>query len=219
MQKIVLINLMIIFAFPVFAQSGTSDLIQSVENESQWKYYNRSPGFIMKDPGKIYCLTLDDKPGDGLAIYQDLEFENGTIEFDVKGKDVAGKSFVGVAFHIQNEETYNAVYFRPFNFNNPDKTKSGHSVQYICHPEFTWSKLRTEFPEQFENPVQAIPDPNEFFHAKLVVKWPMVSVFVEDSTEPSLSVKMKSDFKKGKIGFWVGYGSDGSIKNLIVTKQ
>ena len=156
---------------------------------------------------------------DGLAIYQDLEFENGTIELDLKGKDVAGRSFVGVAFHVQNNETFNAIYFRPFNFKSTDKVRSGHSVQYISHPEFTWRKLRTEFPEKYENPVKPVPNPEDFFHAKVVVNWPSVKVYLENSKEPSLDVKMKSEFTKGKIGLWAGNGSDGSFKNLVIKKQ
>ncbi len=206
----------ILLSVPVFSQTSP-DLIQSVENKMLWKYFNRTPGFIMKDRGKIYSLMLDSKPGDGLAVYQDLEFENGTIEFDVKGKDVLQQSFVGVAFHIQNDSTYNAVYFRPFNFKIPER--ASHSVQYICHPEFTWQKFRTDFPEQFEKKVNPVPDPNAFFHAKVEVKWPAVMVYVENSNEPSLEVQMKSSFKKGKIGLWVGNGSDGTFKNLIVTKK
>ena len=204
----------LIFSLLSFAQTTTSDLINSAENKLTWKYFNREPGFIMKEPGKIYSLTLNAKQGDGLAIYQDLEFENGIIEFDVKGKDVLQQSFVGVAFHIQNDSTYNAVYFRPFNFKKPERTS--HSVQYISHPKFTWQKLRSEFPEQFEKTVTPVPNPDEFFHARIEVKWPTVRVFVENSDIPSLEVKMLSTFKKGKVGIWVGNGSDGSFKNLIV---
>ena len=206
----------IVYSFLPFAQNISDDLIQSAENKRLWKYHNRTPAFIMKDPGKINILMLDARQGDGLAVYQDLEFENGTIEFDVKGKDVLQQSFVGVAFHIQNDSTFNAVYFRPFNFKKPERTS--HSLQYISHPKFTWQKLRTEFPEQFEKTVTPVPNPDDFFHAKVEVKWPVVKVFVENSNTPSLEVKMLSIFKKGKVGLWVGNGSDGSFKNLVVRK-
>ncbi len=203
-------------AFTLFlsAQTSTPDLINPTENKADWKYYNREPAFIMKEPGKIDCVMLDANQGEGLAIYQDLEFENGTIEFDVKGKDVLQQSFVGVAFHIQNDSTYNAVYFRPFNFKKPERTS--HSVQYISHPKSTWQKLRNEFPEQFEKTITPVPNPDEFFHARIDVKWPNVKVFVENSEIPSLDVKMLSSFKKGKVGLWVGNGSDGSFKNLKI---
>lgn len=205
----------ILFAISLFAQT----VIPEIRNKSEIDTHNRHANVTMKELGVIYSVELDAAPGDGLVIFKNIEFENGTLEFDVKGKNNPGKSFVGIAFHIQDKETFNAIYFRPFNFKNPDKNRSGHSVQYICHPEFSWSKLRNEFPEQFENPINPVPDPDEYFHAKIIIQWPMVTVFVEDAKIPSLKVKMKSEFKKGKVGFWVGNGSDGEFKNLIVTKK
>lgn len=203
----------ILFSFSLFSQTVVPD----VSNRDKLEIHNREADVIANETGRINQINFDAKEGDGLAIFKNIEFENGTIEFDVKGKDVLQKSFVGVAFHIQNKETFNAVYFRPFNFKKPER--SGHSVQYISHPEFTWQKLRTNFPEQFENPVKPVPNPDNWFHAKIVVNWPLVTVFVENTQEPSLEVKMKSEFKKGQVGFWVGNGSDGSFKNLIVTKK
>jgi len=216
MKKTVSVILGLIFSGALFAQTSAPDL-SKIDDESSWKIHNRSAKIIVG--GTDTYVSFDAQQGDGLATFQNLEFENGIIEFDVKGKNVPGRSFVGVAFHIQDIETFNAIYFRPFNFKNPDKAQSGHSVQYINHPEFTWQKLRTDFPEQFENPVKPIPNPDEFFHAKIEVKWPTVKVFVENSTEPCLEVKMKSEFKKGKVGFWVGNGSDGTFRNLVVTMK
>lgn len=212
-MKIISSVFLLFFTSTLFAQPIAPDLSKINDNKS-WKLYNRNCS-KSGDVNNI-SVSFDAKEGDGLAIFQNLEFENGVIEFDVKGKDVLQKSFVGMAFHIQDENTFNAVYFRPFNFEKPER--AGHSVQYICHPEFTWNKLRNDFSEQFENPVTPIPNPNEFFHAIIVISWPIVKVFVQDSTNPSMEVTMKSEFKKGKIGFWVGNGSDGTFKSLLVTQ-
>lgn len=203
----------LLFASSVFSQTVTPD----IANKSKLDIYNREVMVIMDGIDNVSHLKFNAKPGDGLAVYKNIEFENGILEFDVKGKDVLQQSFVGIAFHIQNDSTFNAIYFRPFNFKKSERTS--HSVQYISHPEFTWQKLRTVFPEQFEKTVNPIPNPDDFFHAKIEVKWPLVKVFVENSKTPSLEVKMLSAFKKGKVGFWVGNGSDGEFKNLVVTKQ
>lgn len=205
---------MLILSATLFAQKSKPDL-SKINDNSFWEIYNRSAKIIIG--GLDSYVSFDAQQNDGLATFQNLEFENGTLEFDVKGKDVLQRSFVGIAFHIQDDKTFNAIYFRPFNFKKPER--SGHSVQYISHPEFTWRKLRTDFPEQFENPVNPVPNPDDWFHAKVVVDWPNVKVFVEDYKNPSLEIKMKSEFKTGKIGFWVGNGSDGSFKNLVVTKK
>lgn len=200
----------------LFSQVISPDLSE-INNESAWKIYNREVVQEKNEAGEINCIVFNANQGDGLAVYQNLDFENGIIELDIKGKDVMQRSFVGIAFHVQNEETFNAIYFRPFNFKKPER--SGHSVQYISHPEFTWQKLRSDFPEQFENKVNPVPNPDDWFHAKIVVNWPSVKVFVENSEESSLDVKMKSTFKKGKVGFWAGNGSDGWYKNMVVTKN
>ena len=211
------------FTFILFliAVSGFSQQIKidlsEINNQETWTIHNRKITTIQNDQGKFESVAFNAQPYDGLAYYNPMEFENGTIELDIKGKDVMQKSFVGVAFHIQDEKTYNAIYFRPFNFKKPERT--GHSVQYISHPEFTWQKLRTDFPEQFENPVSPVPNPDNWFHAKVVVNWPNVKVFIENNQVPSLDVTMKSTFKKGKIGFWAGNGSDGWYKNLVVLQQ
>jgi hypothetical protein len=212
MKKLAITFLGLFWVAGLWAQTDKPDLSR-VDNKSEWKVYNRNAVAVTKGNNPTY-VYMDAAQGDGLAVYQNLEFENGTIEFDVKGKDVLQRSFVGLAFQIQDENTFNAIYFRPFNFKKPER--AGHSVQYISHPEFTWQKLRTEFPEQFENPVHPVPNPEDYFHARVVVNWPTVKVFVENTSTPSLDVQMKSAFKKGKIGFWVGNGSDGSFKNLVV---
>ena len=215
-MKLFLTSFFLIVSTILTAQTIHLDF-SKINDETVWKIHNREVASIMTEPGKIDAIGFNAKNGDGLAVFQKLEFENGTIEFDVKGKDVLQRSFVGVVFHVLNEETFNAIYFRPFNFKKPER--ASHSVQYISHPEFTWQKLRTEFPEQFENPVNPVPNPDDWFHAKVVVDWPNVKVYVENNIEPSLDVKMKSTFKKGKVGFWAGNGSDGWYKNLVVTKK
>ncbi|WP_167613629.1 family 16 glycoside hydrolase [Maribellus sediminis] len=207
---------LVLFTTNLFAQLVKPEL-PGASDKQEWVVYNREIACIMAELGKIESILLNSNEGDGLVVYQNLEFENGTIEVDLKGKDVLQRSFLGIAFHIQDENSYNAVYFRPFNFKKPER--AGHSVQYISHPEFAWHKLRSDFPEQFENPVTPIPDPNDWFHAKIEVSWPNVKVYVDDAEEPSLAVKMKSAFQTGKVGFWVGNGSDGSFRNLTIVKK
>lgn len=159
-------------------------------------------------------IHINKKPGDGLVYLNKFTFGNGTIEVDIKGKDEQGRSFVGIAFHILSDSTYDAIYFRPFNFRNPER--KNHAVQYVSHPEFTWFKLREESPGVYENQVFPVPDPNEWFHATIEVNYPTLKVFVNHSTEPSLVVKQLSDQKHGSIGFWVPNNTEGSFKNLQI---
>lgn len=161
-------------------------------------------------------VRLSESPGDGVAYLNGVEFTNGAIEFDVRGKDVQQQSFVGVAFHGLDDKTYDAVYFRPFNFKAEDSARRLRAVQYIAHPTYTWQKLRTEQPGKYEQPVNPVPDPNGWFHVRVVVASPKVSVFVNEAKEPSLVVNQLSDRKKGLVGLWVGNTSGGDFANLKI---
>jgi hypothetical protein len=176
------------------------------------KVFNRSLSAINDKKG----VRLSESPGDGVAYLEGVEFTNGAIEFDVRGKDVQGQSFVGVAFHGLDEKTYDAIYFRPFNFKTEDPARRIHAVQYISHPTYTWQKLRTEQPEKYEKPLSPAPDPSGWFHARVVVASPKVSVFVNDAKEPGLVVNQLSDRKKGLVGLWVGNTSGGDFANFKI---
>ena len=161
-------------------------------------------------------VRLDAHEGDGVAWWPDASFGDCTIEVDLRGKDVLQQSFLGVAFHGVDEKTFDAVYFRPFNFKADDPARRSHAVQYVSHPTLTWDKLRAEHPDQYERAISAPPDPNGWFHVRLVVAAPAVRVFVNDIAAPVMDVQQLSDRKTGWIGLWVGNNSDGSFANLTV---
>ena len=178
------------------------------------KVFNRSASTL--NDGARKGVHLDENPGDGVAYLPGIEFTDGTIEFDVRGKDIQQQSFVGVAFHGVDGTTYDAIYFRPFNFRTEDPARRIRAVQYISHPTYTWQKLRTEQPGKYEKAVSPVPDPNAWFHARVVVASPKVSVFVDDAKEPSLVVNQLSDRKKGSVGLWVGNNSGGDFANFKI---
>lgn len=162
------------------------------------------------------AIRFDERAGDGLVLWPGMNFSDGSIEFDVRGKDVVQQSFVGFAFHGVGE-TYEAVYFRPFNFGVSDPVRRLHAVQYVSEPAYGWERLRNEHPEKYEKPIVPAPDPNGWFHARIVVAYPKVSVWVNDAAEPSLVVEELSDRKDGWFGLWVGNGSGGEFANLKVS--
>jgi hypothetical protein len=168
--------------------------------------------------GKYQGIHLDARDNDGVAWLDDISFNSGTIECDIRGKDIFQKSFVGIAFFGQNDETYEAIYFRPFNFHAQDSLRKMHAVQYIFHPEYSWNKLRSDYPEVYEDPVQPAPDPNSWFHVRIEVNSPDIRVFVNDGKEPSLVVKQLSKNSSGKVGLWVGNQSEGDFANLVISR-
>jgi 3-keto-disaccharide hydrolase len=178
------------------------------------KHFNRTASSL--NDGVRKGARLSEGAGEGPAYLEGIEFADGTIELDVRGKDVQQQSFVGVAFHGVDGATYEAIYFRPFNFRAEDPARRLRAVQYISHPTYTWQKLRAEHPGRYEQPVSPVPDPNGWFHVRVVVASPKVSVFVNDAKEPSLVVNQLSDRKKGLVGLWVGNGSGGDFANLTI---
>jgi hypothetical protein len=126
------------------------------------------------------------------------------------------QSFVGFAFHYRDEKTYEAVYFRPFNFANPDTARRWRAVQYIAMPDYPWEKLRETFPGKYENKVNPVPDPNGWFHVKIIVEGKKVSAYVNDAEKPSLEVEKLNNTVKGGVALWVGNNSGGSFANLTI---
>ena len=120
-------------------------------------------------------VSFSEANGDGVAWLDGVNFANGSIELDIKGKDVLQQSFVGVAFHGVDEKTLDAVYFRPFNFHATDSVRRIHAVQYISHPDFPWNVLRETQNAKYEKAILSAPDPNEWFHVKIVVDYPHIT--------------------------------------------
>lgn len=164
-------------------------------------------------------VKFSEANGDGVAWLDGVNFANGSIELDIKGKDVLQQSFVGVAFHGVDEKTLDAVYFRPFNFHATDSVRRIHAVQYISHPDFPWNVLRETQNGRYEKAISDAPDPNEWFHVKIVVDYPHVTVYVNSSATPCLNVDKLNDRQAGKIGLWVGNTSGGEFANLVITHR
>ena len=153
-----------------------------------------------------------------IVTLNDIEFTDGTIEFDALGQSEPPQSnFLGVAFNILDERTHEAVYFRPFNFRAPDAKRSSRAVQYISHPRFRWFDLRRDKPGHYEQPIVPAPDGDGWFSARIVVQRPKVSVYVNAADAPSLVVNELNDRIGGAVGLWVGPGQGGYLANLRIT--
>ena len=165
------------------------------------------------------AVEMDAKDNDGLGILEAIEFDTGTIEIDLLGENNPGKSFIGIAFNIQNDDTFEAVYFRPFNFVAEEQIRKDHMVQYIFHPEFTWRKLRDERTGEFEDEISSPPDPDDWFKATIRITDDKVEVYVNEISTPVLSVDRLTPAKSNKIGIWTGYGSSGRFRNLLLRTE
>jgi hypothetical protein len=203
------------FAATVGAQGRSSQGTRTLTTAMPAKVANREMQPVAD--GARRGVRLDARAGDGIAWWPDAVFGDCTIDVDLRGKDVLQQSFLGVAFHGVDEKTFDDVYFRPFNFKAADPARKSHAVQYEAHPGFTWEKLRADHPDQYERGIPTPPDPNGWFHARIVVASSAVRVFVNDLAAPVMDFKPLGDRKTGWVGVWVGNNSDGQFANLTVT--
>lgn len=189
------------------------DLTKIIDGDG-WVVVNRGATLTVEEGQPV--VSFDARVGSGGAWLEGVEFHNGTIEVVLRGKNVRGQSFVGVAFRGLDEETYDAVYFRPFNWNADSDLNRSHGVQYVSHPINTWAKLREEHTGVFESEVPDPPDPDTFFRARIEIEKPHIRVFVGDASEPCLVVRELTERIGGRIGLWMGNGSDGSFAELTL---
>ncbi len=192
----------------------TQPNLTALSDSTTWRIHNRAATPV---PEKPNALRLDVGNNAGVAWLVGSDFSNGTLELDLRGANKPGQSFVGLAFHGADDATYEAVYFRPFNFRQPDAIRRSRAVQYISLPGHDWPTLREQHPGKYEAPVSPVPNPDDWFHARIVIENRTVSVFVNDASDPCLVVESLSDRSTGQIGLWVGNGSSGDFANLKLT--
>src|SRR5215210_4110670 len=123
---------------------------------------------VSPSSGDRLAVHVSEKEGPGLVWVQGSDFTEGTIELEVRGRDVLQRSFLGVAFHGKDDNTYESVYLRPFNFRADDPARHQHAVQYMASPDFDWPRLRKEFAEEFENPVDSSVGPTDWVPLRVV---------------------------------------------------
>lgn len=196
------------------AQEALRPDLAGIATGDGWTVQNREA--TVRAEGDLTVASFDGRAGSGAAWLDGVVFNNGTIEVMIRGKNNPGMSFVGVAFRGVDDETYDAVYFRPFNFVADNDLSLSHMVQYISHPQYSWSRLREEHTGVYENSLVNPPDPDGFFRARIVVEKPEVRVYVGEDTEPSLVVNELTQREGGRVGLWVGHGSDGSFAELVI---
>jgi hypothetical protein len=93
-----------------------------------WRSTARSASLV--DGGGRTVLNVAAAPGEGVVRQEPSALQDGTIDVELRGRDIVGQSFLGVAFRGLDERTYEAVYFRPFNFATVDADRRLRAVPY-----------------------------------------------------------------------------------------
>jgi hypothetical protein len=170
-------------------------------------------------PGTPRGVHVTEKQGPGVVWVEGTNFGQGTIEVEVRGRDMLQRSFLGIAFHGKDDTTYEVVYLRPFNFRAQEPDRHQHAVQYVSVPDYDWPRLRKEFPEEFENPVDPSIEPTAWVPLRVVVQEKTIQIYVGKVTAPTLEVRKLGALAVGRVGLWVGNNSDGDFANLRITPR
>ncbi len=182
-----------------------------------WTTVNRRA--VTLDSAGRTILRLDEAPGAGMIWTAATDFGDGTIELDIRGRDVFQKSFPGIAFRCASSVACDIVYLRPFNFRSADPTRHAHALQYTSYPDFSWERLRADSPGKYESAVVPEPKPDDWVHLRLELHGTDLQVFVNHASAPSLRVKTLGGRTHGGIGLWVGDLSPGDFANLSIVRR
>jgi hypothetical protein len=159
-----------------------------------------------------------------VAVLDESDFQDGTIDVDVAGArrpgystviDTSGfKGFVGISFRIQDKNA-ERFYIRPENSRVDDQLFRNRSTQYESDPDFAWRRLRAESPGVYESYVDL--EPGAWTHLKIEVSGTTARLYVNGAAQPCLVVTdLKHGISRGKIALWTHVSSDAYFSNLAV---
>jgi len=176
----------------------------------------------------VHLVKREDQPseatprmGDSLAILSGTDFKDGTIEAEVAGMPAAAapadaRGFIGIAFRVAGHGAkFECFYLRPTNGRVEDQLRRNHSVQYVSYPDYSWKKLRTEYPGVYES--YADMEAGGWTKIKIVVAGTKAKLYVNGAEQPCLIVNdLKLGEGRGQIALWTTVETDGYFSNLTV---
>jgi len=182
-------------------------------------------GVFVKTTGSGLPFLNDDRT---FAVLAGSEFNNGSIEVELNGAvspnvsrltRMFARGFIGICFRISEDmESGECLYLRPENGQSEDEARRNHAVQYISMPDWDFARLREETPEVYE--AAANIRPATWHKIRIEVQGAAARLFIDDGEAPVLEVtdlKLGAE-RSGRIGLWVGPGTNGFFRNLTMTK-
>ncbi len=170
--------LLIMYAQTVAAQTTDYSNI----NVSGWQTQRSDTlDYAQKDylgkPAFMLMRNYQSATGASLAYPKNLDFTNGSIELDIATPS-GQNGFVGIAFHIQDSNHYETVYFRP------GSSGTGYAVQYMPKkkPEFNW----WDYEDLYWQSTATLPD-TDWFHVKIVVQGKDMKVYLNRQSTPVMT--------------------------------
>ena len=203
-----------LLAVPAAAQS-LDQLAGKNASIAQTNFKGRNAIQVKATPGAANASSY--------AVLKDVLFRDGTIEVELAGEPAAGagagaRGFIGIAFRLQGDGSYEYIYLRPTNGRADDQVRRNHSTQYSSHPNFDFAKLRQEAPEKYESYVDL--QPGVWTRYKIEVEGRKARLYVHGAEQPCLIVNdLKLEPREGGVALWVGPGTEGYFSNLKIAPR
>lgn len=203
-----LIGLILALPAPASGQAvieGRTDRLEPTDNA--WEFTGDSSVGMVDGLPTLQLRT-------GQALRPDVTFEDGVIEFDVRGTDE--RAFLGVTFRTGQDGTGEDVYLRLHKSKQPD------ALQYT--PDY---RGRGQW-QLFHGPdatAYLTFHPGEWTHVRIEVAGDRAAVTVGDADEPQLVVPdLASGQTTGFVGWWanqpgadVGAPLTAAVRNIRIT--
>jgi hypothetical protein len=159
------------------------------------------------------------------AKLNDISFQNGSIEVKLLSRIQqpspfkASRGFIGIAFRISaNDSAFESIYLRPANGRSDNQFIRNHTVQYYSYPDYKFDRLRRESPGHYETYADLGLD--EWITLRVEVEDFVARLYINNQANPSFIVnRLKGENKAGSIGLWVDIGTEGYLKDLVITPR
>lgn len=183
-------------------KSRLAEKVQAIAMQaSNWEIPSQKASFIIYR--NVPALKIEQ--GGGLAILKDVDFTNGTIEFDVEPADAVKSPFVTCYFRQQDKNEGECFYLR---VGRDDNIVRNDAVQYT--PILMGVNLWDMMPH-YQGPAQL--NNKEWNHIRLVVNGKQMRAYVNNSRRPVLEIPyLEGNTTHGKFAF-EGYGM---YANLVI---
>lgn len=158
--------------------------------------------------GKVEFANYKDRPAmkllpeAGMVVLKDLDFRDGTIEFDHEPLHPAFASFY---FHYKDPKENECFYFRTARAGFP---QAGDAIQYAPFVDGVnlWDML-------YHYQANADFKKGQWNHVKLVISGKQMRVYVNDLSKPSLVIpRLEGNVASGTLAF----DGESVISNLVI---
>lgn len=190
--------------------------------------------YLGRDALKVACTDSYQRLVDQAGLVQSnsfveiplTTFYEGTIDVDLaaewngKTKVSERSASAGLAFRIQSNDRYELVTLKTangrLNFPPPSVERLARAVQYASPADWSFDKLRNQFPGRYEAPANI--GERRWHRLRISVKNNAFTVFIDGNFTPVLQASLLGTKVQGSIAYWVDSGTNAYFSNLKIVE-